>query len=196
MRNFVRIGLLATILFICSAFTTMGRSVIGSIPLNIIPKKVTKIETNIKVDLPEITPANSTSLFLSAIGRRESSNRYWVVNSYGYMGKYQFGRKTLNKLGFKHITNKQFINNPKIQEQAMKALLKQNRKLLERQIARYSDTVHNGVYVTESGLLAAAHLGGAGNVKKWLRKGKDFKDGYGTSIKEYLILFGGYTIVL
>ena len=196
MRNFVRIGLLATILFICSAFTTMGRSVIGSIPLNIIPKKVTKIETNIKVDLPEITPANSTSLFLSAIGRRESLNRYWVVNSYGYMGKYQFGRKTLNKLGFKHITNKQFINNPKIQEQAMKALLKQNRKLLERQIARYSDTVHNGVYVTESGLLAAAHLGGAGNVKKWLRKGKDFKDGYGTSIKEYLILFGGYTIVL
>ena len=196
MRNFVRIGLLATILFICSAFATMGRSVIGAIPLNIIPKKVTKIETNIKVDLPEITPAKSTSLFLSAIGRRESSNRYWVVNSYGYMGKYQFGRKTLNKLGFKHITNKQFINNPKIQEQAMKALLKQNRKLLERQIARYSDTVHNGVYVTESGLLAAAHLGGAGNVKKWLRKGKDFKDGYGTSIKEYLILFGGYTIVL
>lgn len=196
MRNFVRIGLLATILFICSAFTTMGRSVIGAIPLNLIPKKVTKIETNIKVDLPEITPAKSTSLFLSAIGRRESSNRYWVVNSYGYMGKYQFGRKTLNKLGFKHITNKQFLNNPEIQERAMKSLLKHNQKLLKRQIARYSNTVHNGVYVTESGLLAAAHLGGAGNVKKWLRKGKDFKDGYGTSIKEYLMLFGGYNIIL
>ena len=196
MRNFVRIGLLATILFICSAFTTMGRSVIGTIPLNIIPKKVTKIETNTKVDLPEITPAKSTSLFLSAIGRRESSNRYWVVNSYGYMGKYQFGRKTLNKLGFKHITNQQFLNSPEIQERAMKSLLKYNQKLLKRQIARYSNTVHNGVYVTESGLLAAAHLGGAGNVKKWLRKGYDFKDGYGTSIKEYLMLFGDYNIIL
>lgn len=196
MRNFVRIGLLATILFICSAFTTLGRSVIAAVPLNLVPKKVTKVETKIKVDIPEITPAKSTSLFLSAIGRRESSNRYWVVNSYGYMGKYQFGRKTLNKLGFKHITNKQFLNSPKIQEQAMKALLKHNQKLLKKQIAKYSDTVHNGVFITESGLLAAAHLGGAGNVKKWLRRGKDFRDGYGTSIKEYLILFGGYTIVL
>lgn len=196
MRNFVRIGLLATILFICSAFTTLGRSVIAAVPLNLVPKKVTKVETKIKVDIPEITPAKSTSLFLNAIGRRESSNRYWVVNSYGYMGKYQFGRKTLNKLGFKHITNKQFLNSPKIQEQAMKALLKHNQKLLKKQIAKYSDTVHNGVFITESGLLAAAHLGGAGNVKKWLRRGKDFRDGYGTSIKEYLILFGGYTIVL
>lgn len=196
MRNFVRIGLLATILFICSAFTTLGRSVIAAVPLNLVTKKVTKVETKIKVDIPEITPAKSTSLFLSAIGRRESSNRYWVVNSYGYMGKYQFGRKTLNKLGFKHITNKQFLNSPKIQEQAMKALLKHNQKLLKKQIAKYSDTVHNGVFITESGLLAAAHLGGAGNVKKWLRRGKDFRDGYGTSIKEYLILFGGYNIVL
>lgn len=196
MRNFVRIGLLATILFICSAFTTLGRSVIAAVPLNLVTKKVTKVETKIKVDIPEITPAKSTSLFLNAIGRRESSNRYWVVNSYGYMGKYQFGRKTLNKLGFKHITNKQFLNSPKIQEQAMKALLKHNQKLLKKQIAKYSDTVHNGVFITESGLLAAAHLGGAGNVKKWLRRGKDFRDGYGTSIKEYLILFGGYNIVL
>ena len=28
--------------------------------------------------------------FLSAIGRRESSNRYDIINRYGYMGKYQF----------------------------------------------------------------------------------------------------------
>ena len=134
--------------------------------------------------------------FLNAIGHRESSNRYDIVNPWGYMGKYQFGRKTLNKLGFKHITNQQFLNSPEIQERAMKSLLKYNQKLLKRQIARYSNTVHNGVYVTESGLLAAAHLGGAGNVKKWLRKGYDFKDGYGTSIKEYLMLFGDYNIIL
>lgn len=196
MRNFVRIGLLATILFVCSAFTTLGRSAIAAVPLSIVPKKVTKVETKIIVDLPEITPEKSTNLFLSAIGRRESSNRYWVVNSYGYMGKYQFGRKTLNKLGFKHITNKQFLSSPEIQEQAMRALLKHNQKLLKRQIAKYSDTVHNGVFITESGLLAAAHLGGAGNIKKWLRRGRDFKDGYGTSIKEYLMLFGGYKIIL
>jgi len=196
MRNFVRIGLIATVFFICSAFTTIGRSVIAAVPLNIVTQKVIKVETKIKPDLPVITPAKSTKLFLNAIGRRESSNRYWVVNSYGYMGKYQFGRKTLDKLGFKHITNKEFLNSPQIQEQAMRALLKHNRKLLKKQIAKYKNSVRNGVYITESGLLAAAHLGGAGNVKKWLRNGKDFKDGYGTSIKEYVTLFGNYQIVL
>ena len=37
-------------------------------------------------------------------------------------------------------------------------------------------TIH-GVYITESGILAAAHLAGAGNVRKFFRKGYEFKDG-------------------
>ena len=196
MRNFARIGLLGIILFICTAFTTMGRSVIAVKPLEIFSKEVIEVKPKITVDIPKITAVKSTELFLNAIGRRESSNRYWVVNSYGYMGKYQFGRKTLDKLGFKHISNKEFLSNPEIQEQAMRALLKQNRKTLRRQISSYKNSIHHNVYITESGLLAAAHLAGAGNVKKWLRSGRDFRDGYGTSIKEYLTLFGNYQISL
>ena len=30
--------------------------------------------------------------FLNAIGHRESTNRYDVVNKWGYMGRYQFGK--------------------------------------------------------------------------------------------------------
>jgi hypothetical protein len=52
------------------------------------------------------------------------------------------------------------------------------------------------VEVTESGILAAAHLAGAGNVKKYLRSygENDVEDAYGTSISEYLEKFSGYDL--
>ena len=56
-------------------------------------------------------------------------------------------------------------------------------------------TVH-GVLVTESGLLAAAHLGGQGSVKKWFRSGRVRKDGNGVRITTYMRKFGGYTLNL
>ena len=78
----------------------------------------------------------------------------------------------------------------------MITLLRVNKKNLRRQIKRHVGTVVNGVYITESGLLAGAHLAGAGNVKKWLRNGKRFKDGLGTSVVSYIELFGGYKLDL
>jgi hypothetical protein len=50
------------------------------------------------------------------------------------------------------------------------------------------------VYITESGLLAAAHLAGPGNVKKFLRKGYEFKDGNGTKMTSYMIKFSNYRL--
>ena len=51
-----------------------------------------------------------------------------------------------------------------------------------------------GVEITESGILAAAHLAGAGNVKKYLYSSgsMDVVDAYGTSITQYLRKFRGY----
>jgi hypothetical protein len=48
--------------------------------------------------------------------------------------------------------------------------------------------------VTESGILAAAHLGGAGSVKRYFKNNgeKYIKDAYGTSIRSYMEAFGGY----
>tara|TARA_S200002703_G_scaffold158967_2_gene170818 strand:- start:932 stop:1519 length:588 start_codon:yes stop_codon:yes gene_type:complete len=158
--------------------------------------KAQKIKIDIEVPKTEIKNINQTSLFLTSIGRRESSNRYDIVNRWGYMGKYQFGRKTLNALGYKNISNKQFLSNPKLQEEAMVKLLKHNKHILRKEIRKYCGTQKHGVYITESGLLAAAHLAGPGNVKKWLRRGKRFRDGLGTDLTEYLQLFGGYKIVI
>ena len=38
--------------------------------------------------------------FLDALGERESSGDYTVVNSYGYLGKYQFGELALIDVGY------------------------------------------------------------------------------------------------
>ena len=57
-----------------------------------------------------------------------------------------------------------------------------NQKKLKRYIKKYNNTIVNGILVTESGLLAAAHLGGAGSVKKWFRTGKSRTDGNGVKI--------------
>lgn len=132
--------------------------------------------------------------FLSAIARRESSNNYTIINRWGYMGKYQFGRGTLDGLGYSHITNEEFLSTPFIQEEAMMKLLQSNKYILRREIRKYSGKAVNGVYITESGLLAAAHLAGPGNVKLFLKEDINVKDGFGTSLADYLDYFSNYKI--
>ena len=133
--------------------------------------------------------------FLYAIGFRESSNRYDIVNRWGYMGKYQFGRSTLKGLGF-NVTRKEFLSNPQLQEEAMMALLLHNKEKLQKYIDIFDGQTINGMIITESGILAAAHLGGQGSVKRYFKNGKVFKDGYGTKITSYMDKFSGYDIQL
>lgn len=108
------------------------------------------------------------------------------------MGKYQFGATTLKTVGIEDCS--QFLNSPRMQEKAFVALLAQNKSELKDVIDKYDGRVISGILVTESGILAAAHLGGAGSVKKFFKHdGKRyFKDAYGTSIRSYMKEFGGY----
>jgi hypothetical protein len=152
---------------------------------------VIKPKLEAKVKMPVV---KNHSTFLDAIGFRESSNNYKAVNQFGYLGKYQFGRKTLNAIGFENISNREFLANPSIQEEAMLVLLKRNKHTLRREIKKYVGKTINGIYITESGILAAAHLGGAGNVKKFFRKGYEFKDGNGTKMTSYMKRFANYQL--
>ena len=68
--------------------------------------------------------------------------------------------------------------------------------ILKKQIEKYCGQTINGVYITESGVLAAAHLAGQGNVKKFFRRGYEFKDGFGTKMTTYMAQFGGYYLDL
>ena len=130
--------------------------------------------------------------FKEAIGYRESESKYKKINSLGYLGKYQFGIETLKSVGVHNSSA--FLNSPEMQEKAFIALLAQNKWELKKEIEKYSGTLLNGIYVTESGILAAAHLGGPGSVRKYFKnKGKRFfRDAYGTSIQSYMKAFGGY----
>ena len=133
--------------------------------------------------------------FLTAVGFRESGNRYDITNKWGYMGKYQFGKSTLKGLGFK-VTKKEFLSNPQLQEEAMMALLLHNKEKLQKYIDIFDGQTINGMLITESGILAAAHLGGQGSVKRYFKNGKVFRDGNGTKITSYMEKFSGYDIQL
>ena len=133
--------------------------------------------------------------YLDAIGHRESTNRYDVVNPWGYMGRYQFGKSTLKGLGY-DVSRKEFLSNPELQEEAMMALLNHNKEKLQKYIDVFDGKTINGIYITESGILAAAHLGGQGSVKRYFKNGKVFRDGNGTKITSYMDKFSGYDIAL
>lgn len=130
--------------------------------------------------------------FKEALAFRESQGRYNLINSLGYMGKYQFGRAALQAIGIQN--NAEFLKNPRLQEKAFNALLAKNKWELRKEIKKYDGKVVNGVLITESGILAGAHLGGAGSVKKFLNSNgkRAIKDNYGTSLKSYMKKFGGY----
>ncbi len=192
MKNYITIVICGLSLSALMAFTTINKTKITSIPLKLNTTPVIKSEIKFEEVKIEIKGHDQ---FLEAIGHRESGNRYTIVNKYGYMGKYQFGKSTLRGLGFK-VTQDEFLNSPYIQEKAMQALLEHNYKKLQKQIEKYCGKTINGVYITESGILAAAHLAGQGNVKKFFRRGYVFKDGFGTKMTTYMTQFSGYYINL
>lgn len=132
--------------------------------------------------------------FKEALGYKESRGNYYVTNQFGYLGKYQFGRGTLRAFGIHDTAS--FLNDPILQEKVFLAFMSRNKAILKKEIQRYVGKTIGGVQVTESGILAAAHLGGAGNVKKFLKSGGKsiFRDGNGTSIKFYLKKFAGYDV--
>jgi hypothetical protein len=146
----------------------------------------------------ELDPPPFTGLsfigFREALAHKESRGNYLSVNSLGYMGKYQFGKGTLRLMGI-HDTE-QFLQTPELQEKVFITNIARNKWILRRDITRFSGKRIKGIEITESGIVAAAHLAGAGNVKKFLRSwgGRDAEDAFGSSISHYLKKFRGYDI--
>ena len=153
---------------------------------------VPTVDETVKINFNFPFTGKSYIGFKQAVAIKESQGHYKLINPYGYMGKYQFGKSTLRALGIRNT--KEFLNNPTLQERAFKALLSKNKWELRREIARFEGKVIRGVKITESGLLAAAHLAGANSVKNFLHSNgrRGFRDGFGTSLKTYIKKFGGY----
>ena len=132
--------------------------------------------------------------FKEILGYKESTSNYKKVNKFGFMGKYQFNLNTLKMYKIKN--SKKFINNAELQERVFLINVQRNKWILRKDIKWFVGSNINNTIITESGIIAAAHLAGPGNVKKYLRSGGKYntKDAFGTSISKYMERFKGYDL--
>ncbi|UGS23013.1 peptidoglycan-binding protein LysM [Flavobacterium channae] len=192
------IGLTLLVLVVSSGFITFKEEKLEGFHLGNL--EVIKYHVPNEYENEEVIPVKvpqvgkSFAGFAQKMAYKESRGILHLVNPYGYMGKYQFGRSTLRTVGIYDF--QEFLRNAEWQDEAFKALIARNKWELRKEIEKYCGRVINGVEITESGLVAAAHLGGAGSVKKYLRSNgrNGFKDGFGTSLSSYIRKFSNYDI--
>ena len=155
--------------------------------------------------------------FLNDLGSRESGGNYKAFNKYGYAGKYQMGESALVDAGYYRKVSRiynndwrgeftgkdgvcsiqDFLNNPKAQENAQIVFKRKQWGYLKAVGAdKYIGLIINGYKITPSGLLAGAHLKGAGAVITYLKSGGKSisKDAFGTSIESYMKQFADYDV--
>ncbi|MBU2571095.1 MAG: TIGR03758 family integrating conjugative element protein [Gammaproteobacteria bacterium] len=161
--------------------------------------------------------ASEYSDYLAALSARESSSNPTSVNKYGYLGSYQMGESALIDAGYylkdntpdtndwkgtwtgkNGIHNKaDFLANAAVQTQAIKDYnIKQWGYISNLGLDHYVGQTIAGIVMTESGLLAGAHLVGVGGLKTFLQSnGAQIpSDGNKTAITHYISVFNGYNL--
>ena len=155
-----------------------------------------KLNINANIYVPVPFTVRDFVGFKNFLGFFESGSNYNKVNRFGYLGKYQFGKGTLKMYGVRNLS--EYRLNPELQEKVFLMNVMRNKWILRREISWYSNRYLNGTYISESGIIAAAHLSGPGNVKKFLRShcnpDLDKRDANGTSISDYLNIFKDYDL--
>jgi hypothetical protein len=156
--------------------------------------------------------------FFDALGMRESGGDYAVVNSLGYLGKYQFGELALADLGYyvadgtpdndwigawtgkNNIHSKsEFLADHKAQELAMiewASHLWRSAVHPDFLLDRFVGCTIRDIKITPAGIVAGAHLVGLFGVKSFLDSGgtEDPVDPIGTPVSDYIRNYGGYEI--
>jgi hypothetical protein len=138
--------------------------------------------------------------FITDLGRRESGNNWLSVNCIGCFGEWQFAESTVHYLGYKNVTLNKFRTNPEIfppelQRKVLESLIKVNLFLMKDYEHYIGETI-KGVTITKSGMIAAAHLGGARSVRLFLTSdgALDKKDVLGTAVSNYMKKFSFYDL--
>lgn len=198
-KRFMKLSaLLAVTVFVGMAFSAKKESHSSTMFTRAVVGNVAHVPYDYEVNMNSLEGApflgKSFLGFCYDLGFSESSGNYRAVNRLGYMGKYQFGRSTLRWVGVYNTSR--FLNSPLLQEKAFVALISKNKWVLRDYIGKYNGQTINGVKITESGLLAAAHLGGAGNVMKFLDSEGDivFEDANQVPITRYMKRFVNYDV--
>jgi len=198
MRKWINVSCPLVMIFILASFglKTTNKVVPNALKVN-TPTMVSFPQNELFTESPVILPpliGSSYVGFKEALAFKESQGKYSTVNTLGYLGKYQFGIGTLELVGV--YNPDYFLANPKLQEKAFMTNIARNKWILRKDIAKYNGVKIGNSQITESGIIAAAHLAGPGNVKKYLRSlgRNDVSDDYGTTISHYISLFSGYDI--
>ena len=167
---------------------------------NLSVNDIKSFNTRLIAELERVRYEKEFNLFASHLGYKESSNNWKIVNSIGCIGAFQFSKATLKHLGYAHITPTSFKANPDIfppelQVKVLKQLIKANERLLQYHMEYIGKDI-KGIEVTKAGILAAAHLGGAGSIKLYLESNGSInkRDIYGTKISMYLKEFALYDL--
>ncbi|MGH1445576.1 MAG: hypothetical protein ACRBBO_05980 [Cognatishimia sp.] len=148
----------------------------------------------------------SNGLPASVIGT-ESGGKTMAYNNekgagghYGHGGRGQFGTARLKdayRAGAlsRPMTAAEYAKQPlAVQERVEKWHVQDIGNYVQRNnLDKYIGQTVNGVKVTPNGMIAAAHLGGSGGLKKWLQTGYNPSDAYGTSLSKYMDIHKGYS---
>jgi hypothetical protein len=148
---------------------------------------------NNKIHIPNKTiKSEPTQIekFLKRVAWIESGGNYRIVNRFGMMGKYQFSMPAVHAVGIR-ISQKEFLNNPTLQDTAMVRLMKMNEKELAYYIKRYEGKTVNGIKITRAGILAGAHFAGSGGIQQFFN-GRITADANGTTITKYMSYFSNF----
>ncbi|WP_299312032.1 hypothetical protein [uncultured Halomonas sp.] len=147
------------------------------------------------------TPPAEEGDFKSALGARESSGNYAAdrTNKDGrrFVGKYQFGEARLKDAVAAGAVPKgtsldDLKSNPQLQEQLMDWHEADYRKrIVADGLDKNLVDPNTGEPLTIEGLVAAAHLGGYGGMRKYMRGGYNPADELGTKIGDYAKKFSG-----
>ena len=150
--------------------------------------------------------------FAKAIRKKESGGNYQIVNSYGYLGAYQFGLARLCDLGYterkpgstgysnsafqwkRGYSRSWFLNNPSVQDRIFKAHANDLIKRIKRGFSQYFGKQIGGIEITLSGCVAFSHLAGVGGLGKFLRGLGDSSDAFGTKGSDYMKKFADYSL--
>lgn len=186
-RSLIQLLLLPIIMFVMTSFFYEERPA----------EQLNTITLDAIVVPPPITDKGNLDAFMRVMAFRESDNTPTVVNWLGYMGKYQFGPRTLWALGGEfQVTKAHFLSTEELQDRAMMQYMRDNRIMVSDLIDRFDGKWFQGIYITESGLLAGAHLVGSHGLRAWLegRRGTRIIDAKGTHVRDYVYAFSKYNL--
>lgn len=156
--------------------------------------------------------------YLATLRLKESGNRPGILNQHGFAGWYQMGEEAMIDAGYyrrdgtpkandwnpANFTGKNginsladFLNSPAKQTQAITDYnQKQWSYITAMKLDSYIGRTINGVVITESGLLAGAHLVGIGGLQRFLTSNGSVVpvDGNRVPITTYMTSFGGFAL--